>query len=1005
MSFVLHVFPESGLASSLITTVWIGVFVVCFFNLKFGWNLSGLIVPGYLVPLLIIKPWSSVAIIIEAVFTYFLIWFFSEFASKSGFWSNLFGRDRFFAILLFAVIARMLFDCLIFPELSIFMNNYFNVAFVYKGGLYSIGLVIVALAANQFWNPGFKRGFPQLMVNLFIAYLIIQFILIRYTNFRMSEVAYLYEDIATSIAASPKAYIILIVTAYFASRMNLLYGWEFGGIVLPALLALQWYYPWKILSSIVEAGIIYGLAVLILKTPLFRNITIEGARKILLFFNIAFFYKMLVGFTLPLIFPSVVILDVYGLGYMLTSLIAIKMFDKKIGLKMTRNALQTSLIAVIVATLIGFGLLYIPIPGQQEAGGNMIAIEKHGPSTKYVKATISDALLSEQVRLYGTLDSSRLPDSADLVAFEDAIKAIRYYVPNRSAISLRYASSQLNKIGYNLEIIEDKYVLLYENNWRNSRGIYVISLEKNNNMLVKLPLSRQGPAIIEASFLILKNNKYAALAIAGGKSVLNTQLKQYLNNKKIFYEAFCRVFNKKATLQIFEKDNFITEQFDEDEQKNISGKNFLVWDPKLKLKNNETFISIREKLIEFQELTVKPSFVRKNDYSVSLVLSDKEIVDIIAASGLYDMKYKVNLEKNELIKNKSGSDNIIRSTVKAIGNIFASNKKNEEVKKNIPLTNEQANFLDIHVLTPIIQTSVNSKKLSDKPDNVKLQMINFAANILGCKASLTKIGNTDNAYITLSNFEKNQKIFLGGTYFFALNNFNPYIIEVINPSNKQNWTLSLYMSVYLKARALFIAGTIEAEHNFVFYDDSIPVKSLFNLTNQVMMREADIPPVDDSKDTKDKADYRDCFIQIRLFPDVTNKKLPSSDSSKSIFLSTYDGKYDETLFDDPEKKVYDFLKKCGFTVNIVKGQAETAGLEAYHSNQTKYMPQTNNTDFMLIWVKPDFKISKTVLSDLLSEKKSAGTNKQKTKQSTNSKVVITNKNKQISNNIKPKTSK
>jgi len=51
----------------------------------------------------------------------------------------------------------------------------------------------------------------------------------EYTNFTISNLSYVYEDIAASMLASPKAYIILITTSFVASRMNLLYGWEFSG--------------------------------------------------------------------------------------------------------------------------------------------------------------------------------------------------------------------------------------------------------------------------------------------------------------------------------------------------------------------------------------------------------------------------------------------------------------------------------------------------------------------------------------------------------------------------------------------------------------------------------------------------------------------------------------------------------------------------------------------------------------------------------------------------------
>ena len=82
--FPLDIFPETSLASSVITTVWVGVLVVGFFNLRFGWVLSGLVVPGYLVPLLLTKPWSAGIVVLEAIITYLLVHGFSERLSRLG---------------------------------------------------------------------------------------------------------------------------------------------------------------------------------------------------------------------------------------------------------------------------------------------------------------------------------------------------------------------------------------------------------------------------------------------------------------------------------------------------------------------------------------------------------------------------------------------------------------------------------------------------------------------------------------------------------------------------------------------------------------------------------------------------------------------------------------------------------------------------------------------------------------------------------------------------------
>ena len=61
--FPLPIFPIDSASITLTTTVWIGVVVAVFFNLKLGWNLSALVVPGYLVPLLLSRPTTAAVIL------------------------------------------------------------------------------------------------------------------------------------------------------------------------------------------------------------------------------------------------------------------------------------------------------------------------------------------------------------------------------------------------------------------------------------------------------------------------------------------------------------------------------------------------------------------------------------------------------------------------------------------------------------------------------------------------------------------------------------------------------------------------------------------------------------------------------------------------------------------------------------------------------------------------------------------------------------------------------
>lgn len=375
----LPIFPDGSLASSVITTVWIGVFVVCFFNLRFGWVLSGLVIPGYVVPLLIAKPISAVVVLTEGSLTYGIFWLLSDRLSGPGRWSSFFGRDRFMGLILTSVGVRLLFDGWILPLAARHLNEIVGLNVNWQDNLHSFGLIVIALMANQFWKPGYLRGMAQLLVMIAITYAIVRFGLMELTNFRIGAVVYLYEGFASSILASPKAYIILIVTCFIASRMNLRYGWDFSGILIPALLALQWYQPWKIVTSMIEALVIFFLASALLSSRLFASATIEGGRKLLLFFNIGFAYKLLLGHGLAFAGVEHRITDYYGFGYLLPTLIALKAHDKNILARVSRATVQISFMGALAGSLVGF-MLTILLPDRSRSAEETKSVAEFQPT-------------------------------------------------------------------------------------------------------------------------------------------------------------------------------------------------------------------------------------------------------------------------------------------------------------------------------------------------------------------------------------------------------------------------------------------------------------------------------------------------------------------------------------------------------------------------------------------------------------------------------------------------
>ena len=362
---ILPIFPEGGLTSSVITTVWVGVFVLAFFNLRFGWVLSGLVVPGYIVPLLIVRPIAAGVIVVEAVITYLIVYWFSERLARGRF-NALFGRDRFMGLVLVSIAVRALFDGMLLPELADWLAVHWDRQLDWHSNLQSFGLVVISLMANQLWKPGLVRGLFSAVVTIGITWLIVRYGLMEFTNFRLSGVSYVYEGLASSILASPKAYIILVLTAFIASQMNVRYGWDFSGILIPALIALQWYQPAKVLSSFVEAGVIYFLAQAVMKLPFFASMTIEGARKLVIFFNVSFVYKLLLGHGLNLLDLDVKTTDFYGFGYLLSTLLAIKAYDKDIFPRVMRSTLEVSVAGAVAGNLVGF-ILTLVLPASQPA--------------------------------------------------------------------------------------------------------------------------------------------------------------------------------------------------------------------------------------------------------------------------------------------------------------------------------------------------------------------------------------------------------------------------------------------------------------------------------------------------------------------------------------------------------------------------------------------------------------------------------------------------------------
>jgi len=933
--FFFNIFPEGSLASSIITTVWVGVCVVVFFNLRFGWVLSGLVVPGYLVPLLLLKPWGAVAIMVEALATYGVVWFFTVFLSRYGVWFTPFGRDRFFLLLLVSIAIRLLFDTTVFPFAGEWVNNHYHIQFDYYDNLHSFGLIIIALIANQFWKTGLVRGLPPFIVMVATTYFIVDVILLNYTNFSLGNLSYLYEEVASSIEASPKSYIILMTTAWIASRMNLRYGWDFNGILIPSLLALQWHEPEKILSTFVETFVILGLASVVLMIPWFAQRNIERGRKILFFFHISFAYKMILGFMVLHFWPEIKVTDTYGFGYLLATLVAIKMHDLGIVTRMTRATLQTSLVAIFLSSVVGFSLTLLPALWWESPEKQRLEIQER----PYIKrGFLVDVLRQDKVELYAasTKKNMKVASERELELFRQAMMKLHQYVKSVDSEDLQQAQQLLRNIGYELSLLEGRYLYLKNQHTDHSWGIYVLDMQAKTSLLIEVPAAMDERGSMEAGRLFFQLMGASGLAMSGSQRHRNQDgSADVLKQRHSPFQLFHREFSQNNVLQV--------RSYTRDSRRVMShikatqgGMNHTVLASSLWVKHSLpvdlNMVRLKALVHPFTTVwSVSPTKNRLREAShqgfAELFLNEQDIRRILPRSlaasplllNIYDQRIDGYLQ-DWLLSNKH------RIAVR--GSHAYQPAKDEELL-----------FFDEEVVAPMLRAARLQYRQGEwlAAGLLDLRAATGAASILGYEIVRYRHRHTGTDYLILREQEHPPFKRFWGTFVFRLGQAEPYMLQVPRPLFEMNsFEYSVTLFERLNARALLIGGA-HPKANLDGSSDLIQLRNkanLFNLINQVVVRDMKDQPL--------------TIIHSRAFGYRDDAPVPDADA----LITFSDGSTTPQTTSLQAKRLLKIMKKDGLKIKFVDGSKDTAGYEVGNVPQSLYLRQSLNKEFMILWLSP-----------------------------------------------------
>ncbi|BBN80848.1 hypothetical protein PA25_08330 [Pseudoalteromonas sp. A25] len=909
MDWVLPLFPNgSGLGQSVITTVWVGIAIVCFFNLRFGFPLTGLVVPGYLVPLLIVSPTSAAVILIEAIVVYWLMRFCAQTLLERFGYAEMFGRDRFFAIILLSIFIRVIMDSLFWPMIANELKLW-DISFDYASDLHSLGLVIIALAANVMWNHGFKYGVKTTVIQLLCTYIVVRFVLMPFTNFSIANLAIMYEAVASSIVAAPKAYIILVLTAFIASRANLRYGWEFNGILLPALLALQLLQPSKLLTSFIETAVILIAGGALLRFTKLKNANLEGARLLFFFFNIGFIYKLSLNYLLINYYPTVKVTDTFAFGYMLSTLLALKIYQKSALGLIIRATFQTSILGGALAILIGFLIMFVPGLFNKQTQ-NFPAIS---PDHLSIPALVSDYKGALYTASQTQFTIGQYQQNLNINRFKSAVTKL---VENPKE-QFKIAQNIFNELGFELQQ-DTRYLYIHDRSQDTLRGLFIITKQPHAQHIVTVPYPTNERLASDSATLLFEHLNSYALAMGTAKNSLQSGINI---PQSPYYQAFIEALPLTEVLQIRELNKRSRKTLPTGYDRN----DCQAWAyNQLPHSLNQSELSTLLACNKFAfGLSDKANLPHPN-YTFSMLeiyVNNYSYTQLLAKVSLtQNSEQQFPIEHRKLTLNKAIDE-------------FAPHISAKGSEHFSALSHKEAALWEFEILRPLYRLTDELKNRSlDQDIFNRLANINKIAHFHGYKITHFSDGLYD--FLMLSPRAGTQYYQQGqGLYIIRIGNAQLLNIQVPRPlfeSLTLKFAGSLYKST--NAKILLVAGAHPLASTEANVMKPTNTTSLFNVVHQSLLRYYYAKPV--------------LNLQIR------------SHGAPSAIRPTALSFANTTPSDDHEELLMSLhrgLSQLGVSYERVAGQSKTRGLELGSSAQTGYEVFSTRSELAALWLASDYK--------------------------------------------------
>gem|GEM_PF-3710180 len=747
------------------------------------------------------------------------------------------------------------------------------------------------------------------------------------TNFSISNLAFAYEDVSTFIDSSPKSYFILLTAAFFASKLNLKYGWDFNGILIPSLLALQWYQPQRILLTFVEAWIVYYFGRRILKLKIFKQTNLEGAPKIIIFYSVSYIYKYLITLICLYFGFELKVTDYYAYGYLISTLIALKMHDKNMPYSLPRICIQASAVAAVVGVSIGFtfskisnGLSAFSSTHMEFENKILQSTDKSFlENTVYLKSTVYKELYNPN-----NIQRDKVPFFIEIIS--------KIYKNNftKNDPKLNEHLKELLKLGYEAKFDSESFLYLTPSSPGIFFGSYIFNLNTSSKLIVNVPKTATEPLTFEAGAYIFKNLNAKAFFVHQIEDyTIAGKANQYFPRiKDILYKT--NVDSNYLTIRSL--DHFLSEF--SNIQLESTGHSLVIARHRLPKNTELNILSDVDKDITLQWFD-NESLVQKTDNSseqkVSLDIGTAQVLLNEEALYKFAAKFLEEYESRTADRDKPLSINSLISE----NSLYISNEFDENFQKY----SRGLTFLwDKEIFTELL--NVKNKKNRYASQNTKKWKEYFRRKMLwlGYNAQFTKKNGAD--VVTLYRHLDSDHIpnFMG-VYKFNLGPTKGYMVESPRPFYR-NYTNEFAVNLYnsLPADFLMIAGShpfSQQDESSNHWDKENPATT-FTIAHQAVLREMQqsILPV-----------------QIRGYYHREGKR----QEQKPIMMANLQGAWKLEQYDRLQEHLFKTINGRQDVVDIVDGKKETAGFENAETAQTPFSGQSQYRNYSLIWIPPYLK--------------------------------------------------